>query len=995
MNKDNRLALLASTLMVPFAAQTAAAQTSAAQDGNAAKDGRPNVILILADDLGYGDLGCYGAINVATPHVDSLANGGLQFTDCHAIASTSTPSRYSLLTGQYAWRRSDTDVSNGDAAMIIHPEQFTLADAFKNQGYATCAIGKWHLGLGSRQGAQDWNGKLDQGPADLGFDYSYIMAATSDRVPCVFIENGSVANYDASAPIQVSYTSPFAGVPTAKDNPDLLYNLKSSHGHDQAIVNGIGRIGYMKGGGKALWKDENIADSITSHAVSFIRSHAKEPFFMYLATNDVHVPRFPNQRFRGKSTMGLRGDVIAQFDWTVGEIMSVLREQGLDDNTIVILTSDNGPVLDDGYVDQAEELLGGHKPSGPFRGNKYSSFEGGMAVPLIVRWPGKVKEGQKSNALVSQIDFLASLANLTGATIPQGQAPDSRNYLPAFLGTDTVGRLYVLELNNSRVLSVRTPQWKFISPSDGPKMITWGPKIETGNLAAPQLFDLSKTQWESGNVAAQHPGVVAEMKNILETETGKKLVFATNAPVSGSKYCIQTGKDASKPLYMCLGNASGFTDGGLLTAQNAKDVLQQRETFTLTQGADSLWTITSTVTDGKGVATTYKVYLGTDNRLHAAVSPDASLKSSFRIATSTFDEGWAGILLLDDESGKSWANLIGGRKADAQYGPWQLNDAGSTVHFVPVDGVAFEQSPTWEYKNIANFVPGNNATRLMLRNNRTTTSKWLSNVTKQTIAETSVYLTACPDTAKVYSAGAVPADVAATTGDGMVIRGIDLSTENIDQLRRQIWHFSGWDKDAHKATLYNEYGQQMVLSNVVATSGIPSSLTGGANAIRRTFMTYPTDKMPGDAVAVLTVTPNKGTLAKAEVYNLGVDINTAGNTEKGYFNAWGGVKVGCYYGVYNSETDNNNGLVVVPVPSLLSQSVIDAIDAANAADPSYQRYLDKVVNGIVSVKADDRSGQRNFNRVYTLDGRLIATDGSSIKSLPGGVYVVNGKKIVK
>ena len=257
---------LAATLLAPLACpQTAAA------DGTAKDADKPNVIIILADDLGYGDLSCYGATRVKTPNADRLASAGVRMTDAHAVAATSTPSRYSLLTGEYAWRRNDTDVAAGNAGMIIRPYQYTLADMFKHQGYATCAIGKWHLGLGETTGEQDWNAPLSASPADLGFDYHYIMAATADRVPCVFIENGQVANYDPSAPIEVSYKQNFPGEPTGRDNPELLYNLKHSHGHDMSIVNGIGRIGYMKGGGKALWKDEDIADSITTHAVDFIR----------------------------------------------------------------------------------------------------------------------------------------------------------------------------------------------------------------------------------------------------------------------------------------------------------------------------------------------------------------------------------------------------------------------------------------------------------------------------------------------------------------------------------------------------------------------------------------------------------------------------------------------------------------------------------------------------------------------------------------------------
>ncbi len=483
---------------------------------------QPNVIVILADDLGYGDLECYGAKNVATPNVNRLAGEGIKFTNTHAVAATSTPSRYSLLTGEYAWRRPGTDVAPGNAGMIIRPEMYTMADMFRNSGYSTAAIGKWHLGLGDKTGTQDWNAPLPSSLSDIGFDYHYIMAATADRVPCVFIEDGKVANYDPENPIYVNYYRNFEGEPTGKDNPELLYNQRSSHGHDMSIVNGIGRIGYMKGGGKALWKDENIADSITSHAIDFIRSNADRPFFMYFCTNDVHVPRFPHERFRGKNPMGVRGDAIAQFDWSVGEIMRTLDELGIADNTLVILTSDNGPVLDDGYDDQADELLNGHSPTGPYRGNKYSAFEGGTMVPAIVRWRKGIKGGVESDVLMSHIDWMASLGSLIGARLPEGAAPDSRDRLGNLLGTDTTDVPWVVELASNHTLGVRTKDWKYIEPNDGSPMITWGPKIETGNAPLPQLYDMKASKGERDNVALQNPAVVFEMQNILRRVRAKK-----------------------------------------------------------------------------------------------------------------------------------------------------------------------------------------------------------------------------------------------------------------------------------------------------------------------------------------------------------------------------------------------------------------------------------------------------------------------------------------
>ena len=475
----------------------------------------PNVIIIYADDLGYGDLECYGDQNVATPQINRLAAEGCRFTNAFAVAATSTPSRYSLLTGQYAWRKAGTDIARGDAGMIIRPEQYTIADMFKNEGYVTGAFGKWHLGLGDKTGTQDWNAPLPTGLDDLGFDYSYIMAATADRVPCVFIENGRVANWDPSAPIEVDYTKPIPGEPTGKEHPELCYNQKSDFGHNMAIVNGIGRIGYMKGGGKALWKDENLADSIVGHAVNFMKLHQKEPFFMYLATNDIHVPRFPNARFRGKSKMGLRGDAIAQLDWSVGEVMKALKKLKLEDKTIVIFSSDNGPVVNDGYKDQAEELLNGHRPAGPLRGNKYSAFEGGTRVPAIVWWPKHVEAGTTSDALISQIDLMASLGHMLNARMPKGAAPDSFNAWDTWTGKDQKDRAWIVEEAVNHTLSVRSREWKYIEPCDNPYKFMELEKIETGYDDKPQLYRVSADVHEDHNVANENPQVVYEFQKIL------------------------------------------------------------------------------------------------------------------------------------------------------------------------------------------------------------------------------------------------------------------------------------------------------------------------------------------------------------------------------------------------------------------------------------------------------------------------------------------------
>ncbi|MCM1108416.1 MAG: arylsulfatase [Clostridium sp.] len=513
-NKYLSLTCISASLM-----STVSAQTSPLNGDIHKSSHRPNVILLVADDLGYGDLECYGAKNIRTPHVNKLARQGIRFTNCHATAATSTPSRYGLLTGEYAWRRPDTDVAAGNAASIIHPDQYTIADLFHDAGYYTGAIGKWHLGLGEKTGEQDWNGKLTHTPRDLGFDYHYIQAATADRVPCVYLEQDTVANYDPTAPISVSYRTNFEGEPTGASNPGML-KLMYSHGHNHSIVDSISRIGFMKGGGTALWKDENIADSIVEHSIRFINDHKDEPFFLYLATNDVHVPRWPHQRFRGKNAMGLRGDAIAQFDWTVGQVMNALRKAGIEDNTLVILTSDNGPVLDDGYADQAEELVNGHSPTGGLRGFKYSGYEGGTMVPFIVRWPKGIKASKVPNGtLLSHIDLFASLGTLLSTQWPEEAAPDSRNQLNQMLGTSHEHRPWVSELSSTRVICVRNNEWKYIPANNKMTKINWGPDIETGNLPVDQLYNMLTDPAETTNLATDRPDVVERMKELHRQAT--------------------------------------------------------------------------------------------------------------------------------------------------------------------------------------------------------------------------------------------------------------------------------------------------------------------------------------------------------------------------------------------------------------------------------------------------------------------------------------------
>lgn len=473
---------------------------------------KPNVVFIYADDIGYGDISCNGSKTIKTPNIDLLASQGVRFTNMHSAAATCTPSRYALLTGEYAWRRPGTGIATGDAGSIIRPERYTLADVFKDAGYQTGVVGKWHLGLVNKTGTQDWNGHITPGPSDIGFDYSFILAATGDRVPCVYVENEHVINLDPNDPISVSYEKNFEGEPTGKLNPELL-KMHPSHGHDMSIVNGISRIGFMKGGKSALWKDEEIADEITGKALAFIQKSKDKPFFLYFATQDAHVPRVPHPRFVGASGMGPRGDAIIEFDWSVGEVMKTLKRLGLEKNTIIILSSDNGPVVDDGYKDQAVELLGNHKPAGDFRGGKYSSFEGGTRVPGILRWTGKVNPGV-SDQLLCQVDMIASFAEMLQVKLPVGAAPDSENHLDAWLNKGGKGREYLVLQNVQNNLSIENGNWKFIAPGKGP---AYSPLTNTeyGNLDQDQLFDLSADIGEKVNIATHHPEIVEKLRSKL------------------------------------------------------------------------------------------------------------------------------------------------------------------------------------------------------------------------------------------------------------------------------------------------------------------------------------------------------------------------------------------------------------------------------------------------------------------------------------------------
>lgn len=472
---------------------------------------KPNIVIIYADDLGFGDIGVNGAKGVKTPNIDRLAQVGVNFTDAHCSAATCTPSRFSLLTGCYGFRNKAA-VLPGDAPLIIDPAKGTLPSMLQNAGYTTGVVGKWHLGLG--RGAVNWNEEIKPGPREIGFDYSFLIPATGDRVPCVFVENQKVVGADPTDPITVSYGSEIDGYPTGTAHPELL-KVKADLQHSNSIVNGVSRIGFMNGGKNSLWKDEDFPFTLTIKAKSFIDENKSNPFFLYLAFHDIHVPRQPNEKFFGASSMGARGDAIAQMDWCVGEVVKHLEELGLAQNTLVIFSSDNGPVLNDGYDDKAVELLGDHQPAGPFRGAKYSILEAGTRMPAIVYWPGTVKSGT-SSALLTQVDLYASLAYLVGQQVAPGDAPDSENHLEAWLGRSERGREFMLE--EAYTFALRKGDWKYIKPQTGTTP-DWmkNKSVESGLSDEIQLYNLKDDIGETKNVASEHPEIVNELAQKLES----------------------------------------------------------------------------------------------------------------------------------------------------------------------------------------------------------------------------------------------------------------------------------------------------------------------------------------------------------------------------------------------------------------------------------------------------------------------------------------------
>lgn len=523
-----RLLRIFATLIIA-AAGLSPGTSPAIADAADAQPRKPNIVLILADDIGYGDLSCYGAKHARTPNLDRLAKEGLRYTDAHSPASTCTPTRRAILTGTYSWRQQPgSSIAPGNMPLSIPPGTPTIASLLKQAGYATGAVGKWHLGLGGDEGPQ-WNDEIKPGPLEIGFDYAFLMPATGDRVPTVYMENHHIVGLDPNDPIEVSYKEKVGNEPTGREHPELL-RLKHTHGHDATIVKGVGRIGWMTGGRTARWTDEQMADTFAAKGIEFIERSGDKPFFLYFATHGIHVPRVPHPRFVGKSAGGTRGDAIEELDDTVGQVLAALDRLMLADDTLVLFTSDNGGVMDDGYEDVGRF---DYHPNAPLRGTKGTLYEGGHRVPLLARWPGHVPAGAVSDALVAGLDFFATFAALTNQPMPKDGAGDSFDILPTLLGQPTLAPIrphFVAHIGGTQgPFALRSGTWKLIEAGKGG--YGKGAKQTTGTQAAakpgaaperdrfgtkPQLFQLADDLAEANDLAPQDPAKLAEIQGLLK-----------------------------------------------------------------------------------------------------------------------------------------------------------------------------------------------------------------------------------------------------------------------------------------------------------------------------------------------------------------------------------------------------------------------------------------------------------------------------------------------
>ncbi len=447
----------------------------------------PNILVILADDVGWGDAGCYGGTLVKTPNIDRLAREGLRFENGYASAAVCTPTRYSLITGQYSWRQNgaglNKGVSNGEAPLLIPTTMATAPSLLKDAGYRTALIGKWHLGFGETK--PDYNGELKPGPLEIGFHEFFGIPATNDRIPTVFVRNHRVQGLDPADPIQISYDKTVA----------------KSHGLSTWAA-GRNRIGWGKGGKAAWWKDTEISDTLTRECVQFIERSKDQRFFLLYAPHNVHAPAIPGPRFAGTSGLSPRADMLQELDASIGELLQTLDRLGLAKDTLILYSSDNGAYLNDEKS---------HRPTGPFRGKKSQLWEGGVRVPFIVRWPARIQPGVSTD-LVSTLDMPATICAAAGITPPKEALPDSHNLLA---DGDAPKRDHLVLMSGNGDLAIRSGHMKYIPDpalADG-----WygAGKKKAGSAARPALYDLSKDPGETTNLINEHAADAKRLADLL------------------------------------------------------------------------------------------------------------------------------------------------------------------------------------------------------------------------------------------------------------------------------------------------------------------------------------------------------------------------------------------------------------------------------------------------------------------------------------------------
>ncbi|MEI6712996.1 MAG: sulfatase-like hydrolase/transferase [Verrucomicrobiota bacterium] len=476
---------------------------------------RPNIVLIVADDLGYRDLGCYGATRIQTPRIDQLASDGVRFTDAHSVCAVCNPSRYSILSGTYFWHAK----RKADYSLYFHDGQVTLPSLLKSAGYQTAALGKWHNGFG-RAPEPDWNAELKPGPIEIGFDSFFGTPKTHNEPPLVFVEDHQVVGLDPTDPISIDKTQ--------------------------------GPHGTMSGGAKAQAArvDDQIDFVMARKAAEFFaRQTSEKPFFLYLAFAAPHVPINPAPEFRGKSGAGLYGDYIQQLDHCTGLVLDALSKHGFADNTIVLFTSDNGGMY------HRDALEAGHRTNGELLGQKTDGWEGGHRVPLIASWPGHTPRGAVRKELFSQVDFMATLAEATGVKLPEGASPDGASELLSFTkpAQAAPNRTEAVFLGTAGFV-LRQGEWVYL-PKQGSAGMTaperkekpWSQSYakmgfvnsdidETGQVkdGAPvdQLYHLGNDIGQSRNLTLDQPERAEAMRVRLE-ELTRKPVATTSAAKSG------------------------------------------------------------------------------------------------------------------------------------------------------------------------------------------------------------------------------------------------------------------------------------------------------------------------------------------------------------------------------------------------------------------------------------------------------------------------------